>query len=69
MPVDITAVTASYVTLIVERATSADPGDVIYVDSLLFEDATTLGSYFDGSAGGFWTGAEHGSTSGASPFL
>jgi hypothetical protein len=67
MLVDITASNANYITLIVERPTSADAGDIIYIDSLLFEDTATLGSYFDGDSG-FWVGTEHGSISAASPY-
>lgn len=68
MLVNITESNANYITLIVERPTAADAGDIIYVDSLLFEDTTTLGSYFDGSDGGFWTGTPHQSISGGSPY-
>jgi hypothetical protein len=67
MPVTVTESNANYITLVVERQLSADAGDLLYVDSLLFEDSSTLGSYFDGDSG-FWVGTEHESISAASPY-
>jgi hypothetical protein len=42
--------------------------DVFFVDSVMVEKSDSLGSYFDGSEGGFWTGTPHESFSGASPY-
>jgi hypothetical protein len=42
--------------------------DVFFVDSVMVEKSDSLGSYFDGSNGGFWTGTPHESFSGASPY-
>jgi hypothetical protein len=47
---------------------SAVSGDKFLVDSVMFEDTATLGTYFDGSNGGFWTGTPNNSYSGASPY-
>jgi hypothetical protein len=38
-------------------------GQVVYFDAALLEQASTVGSYFDGSKDGFWTGNAHTSTS------
>lgn len=42
--------------------------DVFFVDSIMVEKSDTLGDYFDGSDGGFWTGTPHNSYSGGSPY-
>jgi hypothetical protein len=42
--------------------------DVFFVDSVMVEKSDSLGSYFDGSSNGFWTGTENNSFSGASPY-
>jgi hypothetical protein len=42
--------------------------DVYFVDSVMIEKSDSVGSYFDGSQGGFWTGTPHESFSGASPY-
>lgn len=47
---------------------SSTPGDIFYVDSVLVEKGSALGSYFDGSSNGFWTGTPHASGSGGSPY-
>jgi hypothetical protein len=47
---------------------STTSGDIYYVDSIMVEKANSVGSYFDGSSGGFWTGASHGSFSGGTPY-
>jgi hypothetical protein len=43
-------------------------GHTFYVDSVLLENESTLGSYFDGSSNGFWTGTPHSSISGGTPY-
>lgn len=45
------------------RTAQVAPGQTALVDGLLLEQSSTLGSYFDGSFGGFWTGTAHASTS------
>jgi hypothetical protein len=47
---------------------SNNSGEVFYVDSVMLEKSDTLGSYFDGSSGGFWSGSENASFSGATPY-
>lgn len=47
---------------------STTAGDVFYIDSVLLENSASLGSYFDGSTDGFWTGASNASFSGATPY-
>jgi hypothetical protein len=47
---------------------STTNGDIFFVDSVLLEDSSSLGTYFDGSSGGFWTGTAHASFSGATPY-
>ena len=47
---------------------STTTGDVFFVDSIMVEKSPTVGSYFDGSSNGFWTGTAHGSFSGATPY-
>lgn len=47
---------------------SSTPGDVFYVDGVMLENSASLGDYFDGSIGGFWTGTAHQSFSGATPY-
>lgn len=47
---------------------STTSGDVFFADSIMVEKASSVGSYFDGSSGGFWTGSAHGSFSGATPY-
>jgi hypothetical protein len=42
--------------------------DVFFVDSVMVEKSNTLGSYFDGSYNGFWTGTSHASLSAATPY-
>lgn len=49
--------------------TSASNTDVFFVDSVMAELSETEGTYFDGSAGGFWTGTPHLSYSGATPYV
>jgi hypothetical protein len=57
------------VILIIDRSTTATTGDVLYVDSVLFEKSSTLKDYFDGnSLGAFWGGAENASISGITPY-
>lgn len=46
---------------------STTSSDTFLVDSVMLEYAA-LGDYFDGSNGGFWTGAAHNSFSGATPY-
>lgn len=41
--------------------------DVFYVDGVLIEK-DSLGTYFDGGAGGFWSGTANDSISGATPY-
>ena len=43
-------------------------GEIFYVDSVMLEKSDTLGSYFDGSSNGFWTGDSNNSFSGGSPY-
>jgi len=47
---------------------STTTGDVFFVDSIMLEKANSVGSYFDGSSNGFWTGTPHNSYSGGSPY-
>jgi len=47
---------------------SNNSGEVFYVDSVMLEKSDTLGSYFDGSSGGFWSGSANASFSGATPY-
>ena len=47
---------------------STTSGEIFYVDSVMLEKSNSLGSYFDGSNGGFWSGAENASFSGATPY-
>ena len=55
--------------IIVNATTNWDGGDIMYVDSILIEEATTIGTYFDGntqSLGDFmylWSGIPGGSPS------
>jgi hypothetical protein len=49
--------------------TSASNTDVFFVDSVMAERSSTLGTYFDGSLDGFWTGTPHSSYSGATPYV
>lgn len=42
---------------------SGTAGQRFRLDGVLVEQASTLGAYFDGSFGGFWTGTAHASTS------
>lgn len=61
------AAIANYV--ILRLATqSAQSGDQILLDSVMFEDAATLGTYFDGDSNGFWSGTPNNSYSGGSPY-
>lgn len=48
--------------------TSPSNTDIFYVDSVMAEKSPTLGTYFDGSSNGFWTGTPHSSYSGATPY-
>lgn len=43
-------------------------GDTFFVDSVMLENSASLGTYFDGATGGFWSGTAHASFSGASPY-
>ena len=55
--------------LIIRVATgSALAGEIFYVDSVMLEKSDSLGSYFDGDNGGFWTGQSNNSFSGATPY-
>ena len=47
---------------------SAQLGDQVLLDSVMFEDAATLGTYFDGDVDGFWSGTPNNSYSGGSPY-
>ena len=47
---------------------STTSGDIFFIDSVLLEDSASLGTYFDGSSGGFWAGTAHASFSGATPY-
>jgi hypothetical protein len=47
---------------------SSISGEIFYVDSVMLEKSNTLGSYFDGGSGGFWSGAANASFSGATPY-
>jgi hypothetical protein len=49
--------------------TSPANTDIFYVDSVMAEKSPTLGTYFDGSSNGFWTGVPHSSYSGATPYV
>ena len=49
-------------------SSSTTSGHTFYVDSIMLENLSTLGTYFDGSDGGFWTGTPHQSISGGSPY-
>ncbi len=49
--------------------TSASNTDVFYIDGAMAEYSSTVGEYFDGSFGGFWTGSEGASRSAISPKL
>lgn len=54
---------------VIRIATSSTTnGDIFYVDSVMVEGGSTLGSYFDGSSNGFWTGTANASFSGATPY-
>ena len=56
--------------LAVDRTTSASsPGDILYIDNVLFEKSSTLNDYFDGnSLGAFWGGEINASISGTTPY-
>jgi hypothetical protein len=43
-------------------------GEIFYVDSVMLEKSTTLGTYFDGGSNGFWSGSANASFSGATPY-
>ena len=61
--------TASANFAIIRIATSSTTnGDIFFIDSVLLEDSASLGTYFDGSTGGFWAGTAHASFSGATPY-
>lgn len=47
---------------------STTSGDVFFIDSVMLENRASLGTYFDGSSGGFWAGTAHASFSGATPY-
>jgi hypothetical protein len=47
---------------------STTAGEIFYVDSVMLEKSNSLGSYFDGSSGGFWSGAANASFSGATRY-
>jgi len=47
----------------VENATTTSGSPTSYLDGALLENASTLGSYFDGANGGAWTGTANASTS------
>ena len=47
---------------------SSTSGDIFYVDEVMVEKGDTVGTYFDGSEGGFWSGAANASFSGGSPY-
>lgn len=47
---------------------STTSGDIFFVDSVMLENKASLGTYFDGSSGGFWAGTAHSSFSGATPY-
>lgn len=47
---------------------STTSGDVYYVDSVMLEESASLGTYFDGSQEGFWSGTAHDSFSGGTPY-
>jgi hypothetical protein len=47
---------------------SSIAGEIFYVDSVMLEKSGSLGSYFDGDSGGFWTGQSNNSFSGATPY-
>lgn len=49
--------------------TSASNTDVFFVDGAMAERTSTLGTYFDGSSNGFWTGTPNLSYSGATPYV
>jgi hypothetical protein len=48
--------------------TSSFNTDVFYVDSAMAEYSSSLGTYFDGSYNGFWSGTANDSASGASQY-
>ena len=55
--------------VIIRIATSSVvSGDIFFIDSVLLESSASLGTYFDGSSGGFWAGTAHASFSGATPY-
>lgn len=47
----------------VRRLTGMGTASTLKVDGIMFEQSSTVGAYFDGSFGGFWTGTAHASTS------
>jgi len=47
---------------------SNNAGEVFYVDSVMLEKSNTVGSYFDGSSNGFWSGTANASFSGGTPY-
>jgi len=47
---------------------SATAGEIFYVDSVMLEKSSTLGTYFDGGSNGFWSGSANASFSGATPY-
>jgi len=49
--------------------TSASNTDIFFVDGVMAERVSTLGTYFDGSSNGFWTGTPNLSYSGATPYV
>ncbi len=47
---------------------STAAGEIFYVDSVMLEKSSTLGTYFDGGSNGFWSGSANASFSGATPY-
>ena len=47
---------------------STAAGEIFYVDSVMLEKSSTLGTYFDGGSNGFCSGSANASFSGATPY-
>lgn len=62
-------VTAANFVIIRVATASTGSGDTFFVDAVMLEPGNTVTPYFDGSAGGFWTGSSDASISGASPYF
>lgn len=63
-----TRTTAANNVIIRVFSTNIASGHTFYVDSVMMEHSSTLGTYFDGDTNGFWSGTAHNSNSGATPY-